>query len=385
MKKVAVLLNTNQLGGAERSLLLQLGNNLNCQYTFFIPKLPLAGNIESEVKNRSLGAVEYYHYPPALYGLSRTGSLFSIKAIINIFQCLFERNVFKNIKDYDQVYLNGNKVAFLFLIVNLVDRFNGKIIWHLRDYFNNSKITNFLWSILTFNCYRQLQFVCNSESVKENLSSLYWVKSKVEVIYNPSGELPMRQKEKDFSKLGFVSMMAPWKGVHEIIFWAAMYENELMNLGIKEINIYGENIYQTSGEHSNYSEELIKLISKLKPKLINFKGFKSPEQIFSEIDCLIHYSLRPEPFGRVIIEAYEAGIPVITTGLGGANELVDNGINAYKVQVYDRSGLFECVRELSSDNVLRFNFIERSKIKSRKIQENISNKMNKLFIEDKVS
>jgi glycosyltransferase involved in cell wall biosynthesis len=241
-----------------------------------------------------------------------------------------------------------------------------------------------IWKLVQNISPEQTTIVSNSHSVSKSLDHTPWENYPREVIYNPSG-LNVSRSNPDFKTLGFVSMMAPWKGVHEILVWAKLYEKELSNIGIEKINIYGDDIYQTLGEHQSYKKDLIDLKQKLEIRKIEFKGLKRPDEIFSEIDCLIHYSLKPEPFGRVIIEAFESGIPVISTALGGASEMIEDKNNGIKVFPYDRQGLFQAIEMLAKNKVVRLDFIKKSKAKSLVIQKEIEDKMNNLFIEEKVS
>lgn len=121
----------------------------------------------------------------------------------------------------------------------------------------------------------------------------------------------------------------------------------------------------------NYADSLLKLKSKFSANLISFEGLNSPEEIYKNIDCLIHYPLDKEPFGRVIVEAYDAGVPLITTGLGGASEIFENKINGIKVIPYDHEGLFNAIENISKDSLLKEYFVKNSINKSKNIQKNI--------------
>jgi glycosyltransferase involved in cell wall biosynthesis len=46
------------------------------------------------------------------------------------------------------------------------------------------------------------------------------------------------------------------------------------------------------------------------------------ERLYPELDLVVHYSTRPEPFGRVVIEAMACGIPVIAAAEGGPLEIL---------------------------------------------------------------
>jgi len=50
------------------------------------------------------------------------------------------------------------------------------------------------------------------------------------------------------------------------------------------------------------------------------------ENTYPEFDFAIHYSTRPEPFGRVIVEAMASGVPVIAANEGGPREILGGGI-----------------------------------------------------------
>jgi glycosyltransferase involved in cell wall biosynthesis len=298
----------------------------------------------------------------------------------DLFQFAFSSGGLKDLNQYSLVYLNGNKAAFLFFVKNRLISFKGKVVWHLRDYYHSSKLTNMAWRILNNCSPRNLSFICNSNSVKESLQSSPWSTYPVDVIYNPVGtNLVTREISKNIKTIGFVSMMAPWKGVHEIVLWSKLFEKELAELGVTNIKIYGGDIYKTEGSHKEYSQQIQKLSEKFPSKLLSFEGHKEPSEIFEEIDCLIHYSLAPEPFGRVIIEAFDAGIPVISTCLGGAAELVQSQVTGVKVLAHDRRGLFLAVEQIIENKVRTFKLINGGLEKAKTIQQNISISMKKIL------
>lgn len=62
-----------------------------------------------------------------------------------------------------------------------------------------------------------------------------------------------------------------------------------------------------------------------KDPAIEFLGHVKPEVLFSEIDVLVVPSVWNEPFGRVVVEAYAHGVPVIGSNRGGIPELIEEG------------------------------------------------------------
>lgn len=376
MKKVAVIMNANAIGGAERSLIFQLMSQRENEFKFFIPKITDKKDLQGFLNQSGFFNIEYFNYPLSVYSLSRENLTLNFKVLLEIFNFIrtFKRTI--NLDGFDTVYLNGNKAAFLFLLQNRFKKFRGSIIWHLRDYYHKSIGTNLVWLFLKKGLSREIFFICNSISVKKSLEYTPWAQSQIDVVYNPVGiKISPRKKSQGIKTLGFVAMMTPWKGLHEIILWSKLFENELKEIGITNIKIYGDDIYKTSANDGNYKTQIVQLYEKLNPSLITFEGRKDPLEIFKEIDCLIHYSLRPEPFGRVILEAFSAEIPVISTCLGGASELVQNGATGAMVYPYDKRGLLLEIQKLILNEKKTLNLIDGGIQKSIEIQKDINIKM----------
>lgn len=373
-------MNTNELGGAERSLIFQLINMSEGQLTFFIPKISESTRLELFLRDSGFSNIEYYNYPHSLYSISRSELSIKFSVFMDCVRMLKGLNKSLRLDSFDMVYLNGNKAAFLFLIKNKFTKFEGRVVWHLRDYYHSSRLTDFIWNFLKKGLDKKLSFICNSKSVKKSLETSPWSSFPASVIYNPVGaNLPKRDSSREIKTIGFVSMMAPWKGVHEIILWSKLFEDELRKLGITNVKIYGENIYKTSGGIHSYRDQLKKLHQKFNSSLVTFEGNKDPKEIYQEIDCLIHYSIQPEPFGRVILEAFEAGIPVISTCLGGASELVQSQVTGLKVYPHDREGLFLAVEQVALNKAKTFRLIKCGIERSKDIQKNIAKSMREVL------
>ena len=58
---------------------------------------------------------------------------------------------------------------------------------------------------------------------------------------------------------------------------------------------------------------------------ISYLGFTDPTVFFADIDVLLAPSIWHEPFGRITIEAFAHGVPVITTDRGGLPDIVTHG------------------------------------------------------------
>lgn len=73
----------------------------------------------------------------------------------------------------------------------------------------------------------------------------------------------------------------------------------------------------------------------------------------SHADVVVHASVEPEPFGRVIIEAMALGKPVIATQIGGPLEIVVNGRNGILVPPNEPDTLADAVARVLSDDEMR--------------------------------
>lgn len=116
-----------------------------------------------------------------------------------------------------------------------------------------------------------------------------------------------KNHKKGTVKFVYVGGLIPTKGVLEL-----SKEFARMNEANVELHILGEGILR--GE-----------IEQLECKDIILHGFVSGEEkkaILSQMDVAICPSLWNEPFGRVVIEAYQYALPVIGSAMGGIPELI---------------------------------------------------------------
>lgn len=72
---------------------------------------------------------------------------------------------------------------------------------------------------------------------------------------------------------------------------------------------------------------------------VRYVGASEPGSFFAKIDCLLFLPSWPEPFGRVIIEAYSFGVPVVSRDIGGVSEIVRHGVTGYLCSKEDTEAL----------------------------------------------
>jgi len=108
--------------------------------------------------------------------------------------------------------------------------------------------------------------------------------------------------------VGMPAVFARWKGQIEVIKAFSAIRNPLSDVHLVFV---GGSIYDTVSERE-YGDELVAAISGERIHLLPFQP--KIELVYPEFDLVLHYSLRPEPFGRVILEAMASGVPVIAIG-----------------------------------------------------------------------
>ncbi len=73
----------------------------------------------------------------------------------------------------------------------------------------------------------------------------------------------------------------------------------------------------------------------------------------SDLDLLVHTSLKPEPFGRVLIEAMAVGVPVLAARAGGVPEIIAHGQNGLLAEPGNLDDYVTQLRHLLLEPALR--------------------------------
>lgn len=138
----------------------------------------------------------------------------------------------------------------------------------------------------------------------------------VDVIYNGVADCAgeRRQTGRELH-VGILGRIAPEKGHLDFIRAARLLR--AAGSGAR-FEIFGEALF--SGR--SY-ERAVKAAAKDLP--VTFHGWQEPRTALGEIDILAVPSGVSEGAGRVVVEAFSAGVPVIAYPVGGIPELIDNG------------------------------------------------------------
>jgi glycosyltransferase involved in cell wall biosynthesis len=143
-----------------------------------------------------------------------------------------------------------------------------------------------------------------------------------------------------------VGRIAPWKG--QDVFLRAFAE--AFPDGDERAVIVGAPLF---GEEE-YERSLRVLVGELGlGTRVELRGFREDVAAeLAEVDALVHASVIPEPFGRVIVEGMAAGLPVLAAGAGGPDEIVTEGVDGLLYPPGDAAALAATLSRIAADRAL---------------------------------
>ena len=346
------------LGGSERSFLDLIEKTSSADRKKFLIILPSSGPLEQELQKR-VPEIKVIKIPfPQLFAKGTRKlplwtlaiTLLSLPALI-----IYLWKMTKAVRQFSPeiIYSNGLKCHLLSLIIKKIKPVT--TVWHLQDFFPEIKYLSYFFKIIKT---QPNLIICNSNNVKNHLAQFIpktWTTQTV-TIHNavdiqqflprtPSTSYPM--------VISMVGMITPWKG--QDIFIEAINELHQLNPDFQFVcQIIGDESYQTYGE-LGFKDQLIKRVETLElSDKIKFLGLiKEIEKIYQNSDIVVHCSTKPEPFGRVIIEAMASECCMVATEGGGVNEIITDGLNGLLVQPSAPSSLRIALENLYKNPQLR--------------------------------
>ncbi len=332
-KKICYYLIATHLGGAERSL-LELLQGLKAQKELeYKPWVVLPKNSGPLIELLENENIEYTILPiPSRYlNLSRSTP---IRSLVGLFFGFFPFLVYLSglrklllENKPDIIHTNGMKCQIFSRIIGI----KTPMVWHLRDIINS----RFLLFLLKKLSKGKVFIIANSIATA---SSFGEKENKITVIYNGldlkkyfhspnryfNGLLKIPNNR---SIVGVLGAIARWKGQLQFVQMAERILKKGMEI---DFVIIGDEIYDTGSERG-FLDELKREVRRLGyENRIHFVGFQQDSvRAINGLDILVHASIKPEPFGRVIIEAMACGVPVVCSAAGGALETVEHGVTGF--------------------------------------------------------
>lgn len=99
---------------------------------------------------------------------------------------------------------------------------------------------------------------------------------------------------------------------------------------------------------------------------VSFLGFRADvANLLAAVDVVVHASVAPEPFGRVIVEGMLAKRPVIAARAGGVPEIIDDGVSGVLVEPDDPTDLANEIAALLGDPARAAEIAETGRARAR--------------------
>lgn len=243
----------------------------------------------------------------------------------------------KRIRDYDLVYVN-TLVVFAYMLAPIFSR---KIfINHIREIPSRSEALVF--SVLFK--LNKTHLIFNSKSTRDNFFFLNPV--SYDVIHNgvPRMRVSDNLRLPGALKMLLIGRINGWKG-HELLLDAV---SSLLDKGY-DINL---RIVGGSPPGQHYHQEKIeKRIKDLEiSDHVEISSFiDDPTSHYSWTNIVLVPSIKPEPFGRVAIEALSAGRPVVASNHGGPMEILQGEFGGALFKPGDVLDLERCIKKFFED------------------------------------
>jgi glycosyltransferase involved in cell wall biosynthesis len=232
------------------------------------------------------------------------------------------------------------------------------LVWHVHDYLGARGVTS---RLLRWNAGRCAAVVTNSRSVASDVRAAIGDSVPVTAIHNavdlsrfsPCGDAADLDRLAGLPaapagtvRVGLVATFARWKG-HDVFLDAIARVPSTLPL---RAYIVGGPLYQTDDSQHSLEELREHARRSGAGDRVGFTGFvERPESALRALDVVVHASTAPEPFGLVIAEAMACQRAVITSGAGGAAELITAGEDAMTFTSGDATSLSQAIQALATD------------------------------------
>ena len=303
MFSISYIANTGQIFGGGEISLLKLLANLDKRKFHPIVVCPASGPLSEAIQKMGIEVT-----------VIKMETLRKINPF-HLFSSVWQMRRFIKAGHIDLVHSNGSRAT---LYGGLAAKFaKVPVIWHVRVIESEGCYDKFLASLCA-------KLIAISQAVQKRFDWLLQNKpEKITMIYsgvdleefNPhvSGA-GIRQRYGLSSKtrvVGIVGNLIPWKGQEYFIRAARIIDERIPDVIFLVVG---------DGEYRRKLEDLTKELG-LEEKIIFTGARRDIPEVMAAMDIIVHSSISPEPFGRVIIEALASGKPLVAINSGGVPEI----------------------------------------------------------------
>lgn len=336
MVNILFIHSSSELYGSDRSLLNIVKYINKEQYRVHVI-LPCEGPLVEEMKKVDGVKVEIFGVAVLRRkNLSIKGGFAYLKDYKR--SCKFLK---KYIKD-NNIELVDTNTAVVFPGAVAAKKCKIKSTWHIREIIK-SNIEN---KVISYIMKKKADLIIANS--KASGQALNVPESKIRVVYNAVEDKERVDVPHTEFTVGMAGRINRWKG-QKLLVDAA----EIVNKKYPEViyNIAGD-VY--TGEEF-IKEDLIKHIEEkgLTESVRLLGQVNNMPEFYSGLDIFVLPSTQPEPFGLVVIEAMNYGLPVVATNHGGPVEIIEEGVDGYLVDWENPQEMADRIIRLIEDKELR--------------------------------
>ncbi|MET0220179.1 MAG: glycosyltransferase family 4 protein [Tardiphaga sp.] len=315
--RVLFVSHTGWMSGAEL-VLLDVVKPWAGQSAFLFEDGPLRPALEAEGLN-----VAVSKWGQGLTQVRRDSSVLRVLPVVGrLWAILFE--VVGAARRHDVVYANSQKAFVVAAFATVLAR--RPLVWHLHDIISAvhfGRMQRLLQVTLANTCAARV--IVPSQATADAFVAEGGRKDLVAVVPNglaigPEIASPAEiRRELDLPQgplVGVFSRLAAWKGQHVVL--QALAKTPGVSCIIVGSALFSEDAY---------ANRLVRMVEELGlGARVYFLGQRADvPRLMRAVDIVIHPSIDPEPFGRTLVEAMLAGVPVIATDAGAASDILDGG------------------------------------------------------------
>lgn len=234
------------------------------------------------------------------------------------------RDLARAARGCDVVYANSQKA---FLLAAIPARLVGRpLVWHLHDILDGAhfgRAQRLVQARLANACAARV--IVPSRAAADAFVQAGGRRDRVTVVPNgldlrldprPAADLRTELGLPAGPLVGVFSRLAAWKGQDVVI--EALTEVPGLRCVVVGSALFGEDSYAAGLRDLAAARGVADRVL--------FLGQRSDvPRLMQAVDAVVHPSVDPEPFGRTLVEAMLAGVPVIATDAGASREILDGG------------------------------------------------------------
>jgi glycosyltransferase involved in cell wall biosynthesis len=224
---------------------------------------------------------------------------------------------------------------------------------HLRDFEEVHPITRFYARLIDHH-------VAISNAIRENLLQLGVNEDRITVVYDaiePSDFQVYTNNDylvKEFSlcreqpTFGIFGRVVEWKGIREFI-----YVVKKVVIDFPTVRAFVVGGFSDGDESFFHSMQQLASDLDIEENVV-FTGYRGDvPSLMGLMDVIVHASIRPEPFGMVIIEGMAMKKPIVATKAGGPLDIIIEGKTGFLVEMGDIEAMGRAIITLLHQHNLR--------------------------------